>query len=338
MRRWKPPTPKLGRDAVILALVTLTAGALVWIAGHERQPERPEPPQPPDAAATVTTARALPADPETLVPPRAAAPSPPPPGPEPPTGPERRAEPEPAVPDIERAESSPPPRSARWAVIDAERYNLTPATVPLYARLPGAYEWPLPGIERLEPICFRQEDEPGHVGIMRTTDGRLFHWGEERRYLQEHLDADHIDSTEIRTAADPGAFIEPLRAAAHGACARSLHESRPAAWRPFNGTTAPKSRNARANSPAEQLSCVLAAATGGEPHDGRYEGGASAADGDYVGVYVLAVSAGGGDAADDQPVTGRLKFRCSLDPAQGGLGDALAAAPRSRCCPAVCAR
>ena len=61
--------------------------------------------------------------------------------------------------------------------------------------------------------------------------------------------------------------------------------------------------------PADQLSRALAAATGGEPHDGRYEDGASAADDDYVGVYVLAVSAGGGDAADDQRVTGRLKFR-----------------------------
>ena len=223
MRRWKPPTPKLGRDAVILALVSLTAGALVWIAGHEARPERPAPPPPPDAAAPVETARALPADPETLAPPRPAAPSPPPTGPEPP------AEPEPAPPGAERPASSPPPGPAPWAVIDAERYSLTPATVPLYARLPGAYEWPLPGIERLELICFRKEDEPGHVGIMQTTGGRLFHWGEERRYLQEHLDADRIDSTEIGTVADPNAFMEPLRAAAHGACARSLHESEPGA-------------------------------------------------------------------------------------------------------------
>ena len=227
MRRWKPPTPKLGRDAVILALVSLTAGALVWIAGHEARPERPAPPPPPDAAAPVMTARALPADPETLVPPRPAAPSPPPTGPEPSTGPEPPAEPEPAPPGAERPASSPPFGPAPWAVIDAERYSLTPATVPLYARLPGAYEWPLPGIERLELICFREEDEPGHVGIMQATDGRLFHWGEERRYLQEHLDADRIDSTEIRTVADPNAFMEPLRAAAHGACARSLHESEP---------------------------------------------------------------------------------------------------------------
>jgi len=62
---------------------------------------------------------------------------------------------------------------------------------------------------------------------MQTADGRLVHWGEERRYLQEHLDADRIDSTEIRTVADPRAFMEPLRAAAQGACARSLHESGP---------------------------------------------------------------------------------------------------------------
>ncbi len=220
MRRWKPPTPKLGRDAVILALVTLTAGALVWIAGHEVEPERPAPPPPlpPDAAAPVTTARALPADPETLVPPRPAVSSPEPP-----------AEPEPAVPAAERPASSPPSRPAPWTVIDAERYNLTPTTVPLYARLPAAYEWPLPGIERLELICFRREGEPGYVGIMQTTDGRLFHWGEERRYLQEHLDADRIDSTEIRTVAAPRAFMQPLRAAAHGACARSLHESEPGA-------------------------------------------------------------------------------------------------------------
>lgn len=229
MRRWKPPTPKLGRDAVVLALVTLTAGALVWIAGHEAQPERPAPPPPPDASAAVVAARVLPADPETLVPPRPPAPSPSPAGPEPLTGPELPAEPEPARPGAEPAASGPPSRPTPWAVINAERYNLTPATVPLYARLPGTYEWPLPDIERLELICFRQEDEPGHVGIMQTADGRLFHWGEERRYLQEHLDADRIDSTEIRTVADPGSFMEPLRAAAHGACAGSLHESEPGA-------------------------------------------------------------------------------------------------------------
>ena len=61
--------------------------------------------------------------------------------------------------------------------------------------------------------------------------------------------------------------------------------------------------------PAGQLSRALAAATGGEPHDDRHERGAAPADGDYVGVHVLAVSAGGGDDADDQRVTGRLKFR-----------------------------
>ena len=229
MRRWKPPTPKFSRDVVVLALVILTAGALVWIAGHEAQPERPAPPPPPDTVVPVETARELPAKPETLLSPQPAAPSPPPTGPEPQIDPEPPAEPEPALPGTERAASSPPSRPAPWAIIDAERYNLTPATVPLYARLPGTYEWPLPGIERLELICFRKEDEPGHVGIMQTTDGRLFHWGEERRYLQEHLDADRIDSTEIRTIADPGAFMQPLRAAAHGACARSLRESVPGA-------------------------------------------------------------------------------------------------------------
>lgn len=107
-------------------------------------------------------------------------------------------------------------------MIDPDAYSLTPATVPLHARLPGAYEWPLPGVDRLELICFHEPGGPAHLSVMQTADGRLFHWGEERRFLQEHLRADGIDSREIRTVADPGAFMEPLRAAAHAACERSL--------------------------------------------------------------------------------------------------------------------
>ena len=61
--------------------------------------------------------------------------------------------------------------------------------------------------------------------------------------------------------------------------------------------------------PAEQLARALAAATGGQPLDDRNARGASRADGDYIGVYTLATSAGGGAVAYDERVTGRLKFR-----------------------------
>ena len=112
-----------------------------------------------------------------------------------------------------------------WTVIDADRYPIDADTVSLYARLPGPYEWPLPRIDRLTLICFRKAGEPRHIGIMQTADGRLYHWGEERRYLQEHLDATRIDSTEIRTIANPRAFMQPLRAAVQGACQRSTDET-----------------------------------------------------------------------------------------------------------------
>ena len=62
-------------------------------------------------------------------------------------------------------------------------------------------------------------------------------------------------------------------------------------------------------SPAEQLARALAAATGGQLLDDRNARGASHDDGDYVGVYALATSAGGGTVAYDERVTGRLKFR-----------------------------
>ena len=122
----------------------------------------------------------------------------------------------------EPAPPAPPAQPSPWRVLDADTYSLTPATVPLHARLPSGYEWPLPAIDRLELICFHRPDGPAHLGITQTADGRLYHWGEEFRFLQEHLDAGSIDSREIRTVADPGAFMQPLRAAAHAACERSL--------------------------------------------------------------------------------------------------------------------
>ena len=191
MPRWN--TPKPTQAAVMAILIAATGAALTWLAqatAPGRGAGEHEPPAPPAAA-----------------PPRDAA------GPVT-TGPD--------LVDAEPAAPAPPARTTPWRLIDARTYSLTPATIPLYARLPGAYEWPLPAIDRLELLCFHQPDGPAHLGIMQTADGRLYHWGEERRFLQEHLDADSIDSREIRTVANPGAFMQPLRAAAHAACQRSL--------------------------------------------------------------------------------------------------------------------
>ena len=210
-------TPKLTQRAVIVILAAATGAALTWLAQAPapergaRGPDLPAPPAPP----TLDTPDPLPAPgvPAAPAPPprdatdRAAAVSDP-------------ADTEPAGPAP--PEPAPPPRTTPWRVLDPGAYSLTPATVPLHARLPGAYEWPLPRVERLELICFHEPDGPAHLSVMQTADGRLFHWGEERRFLQEHLRADGIDSREIRTVADPGAFMEPLRAAAHATCERSL--------------------------------------------------------------------------------------------------------------------
>ncbi|MCY3843659.1 MAG: hypothetical protein OXH69_08965, partial [Acidobacteria bacterium] len=201
-------TPKLTQRAVIVILAAATGAALTWLAQAPapergaRGPDLPAPPAPP----TLDTPDPLPAPgvPAAPAPPprdatdRAAAVSDP-------------ADTEPAGPAP--PEPAPPPRTTPWRVLDPGAYSLTPATVPLHARLPGAYEWPLPRVERLELICFHEPDGPAHLSVMQTADGRLFHWGEERRFLQEHLRADGIDSREIRTVADPGAFMEPLRAA-----------------------------------------------------------------------------------------------------------------------------
>ena len=209
MPQWN--APKLLQAAVMAILVAATGAALTWLA-HAPAPERgaraPQPPAPPIDAP----------DPRP-VPDEPAVPAPPP------RDGQNPIAADPGHAGAEPAEPAPPARTSPWRVLDADTYSLTPATVPLHARLPGAYEWPLPAIDRLELICFHKPDGPAHLSVMQTADGRLYHWGEERRFLQEHLDADSIDSREIRTVADSGAFMEPLRATAHAACERSLQGS-----------------------------------------------------------------------------------------------------------------
>ena len=214
MPRWN--VPKLTQGGVIVILVASTGAALTWLAqapGPERGASGPDLPAPP-APLPLDTPDPFPAPavPAAPAPPLADA-----------------AHPASADSDLAGTEPvgpapapAPPARTTPWRVIDPAAYSLTPATVPLLARLPGAYEWPLPGVDRLELICFHEPGGPAHLAVMLAADGRLFHWGEERRFLQEHLRADGIDSREIRTVADPGAFMEPLRAAAHAACERSL--------------------------------------------------------------------------------------------------------------------
>ena len=217
MPRWN--APKLTQAAVTAILVAATGAALMWLArapAPERGARAPEPAPVPAAAAAIDAPDPLPAASEPAAPAAAARDA----------AAEadsnlvdaEPAEPEPPEPTL--PEPAPPGRTTPWRTIDAETYSLTPATVPLYARLPGAYEWPLPTIDRLEIICFHRPDGPAHLSVMQAADGRLFHWREERRFLQEHLDAASIDSRDIRTVAAPGAFMEPLRAAAHAACER----------------------------------------------------------------------------------------------------------------------
>ena len=211
MPRWN--APKLTQNAVIVILIAATGAALTWLAqapAPERGAREPVPPAPSAAPPSIDTPDPPPAPDGPAV---AAAP---------PRDPADPVTADPGLVDAVPTGFAPPARTTPWRVIDAHAYSLTPATIPLYARLPGAYEWPLPAIDRLELICFHRPDEPAHLSVMQTTDGRLYHWGEERRFLQEHLDADSIDSREIRTVADPGAFMQPLRAAAHAACERSL--------------------------------------------------------------------------------------------------------------------
>ena len=210
MPRWN--VPKLTQGGVIVLLVASTGAALAWLAQAPR-PERGTKGTDLPAPFDIPDPHPVPGVPAAPVPP-----------------PRDAANPTAAISDpvdTEAAGPAPPEparpaRTTPWRMIDPDTYSLTPATVPLHARLPGTYEWPLPGVDRLELICFHEPGGTAHLSVMQTADGRLFHWGEERRFLQEHLRADGIDSREIRTVAHPGAFMEPLRAAAHAACERSL--------------------------------------------------------------------------------------------------------------------
>lgn len=208
MPRWNAPKPT--HAAVLVILVAAAGAALTWIAhAPERGPALPQLPAPPAPPAIHTPNLGLP-------PVELALPDSPPPGGDTAAGADTD------LAGAEPAESAPPALPSPWWALDADAYSLTPATVTLHARLPGAYRWPLPAIDRLELICFHPPDGPAHLAVMRAADGRLYHWGEERRFLQEHLEAGGIDSREIRTVAGPGAFMQPLRAAAHAACERSL--------------------------------------------------------------------------------------------------------------------
>ena len=204
---------KLTQVAVMAILLAATGAALTWLAqapAPELGASVPQPPAPPAALPPMGTPD-----------PRPAPGGPAGQAPRPRDGQDPVAA-DPGLALAEPAEPAPPAQPSPWRVLDADTYSLTPATVPLHARLPGAYEWPLPGIDRLELICFHQPEGPAHLSVMQTADGRLYHWGEERRFLQKHLDAGGIASREIRTVAAPRAFMEPLRAAAHAACERSL--------------------------------------------------------------------------------------------------------------------
>ena len=208
--------PKLTQGAVMAILVAATGAALTWLAqgpAPERGASVPQPPAPPAALPPMGTPdpRPAPGGPAVQAPP--------------PRDGQDPVAADPGLAGAGPAGPAPPARTSPWRVLDADTYSLTPATVRRHARLPGAYQWPLPSVDRLELICFHQPDGPPHLSVMQTADGGLYHWGEERRFLQQHLDAGGIDSREIRTVADPGAFMEPLRAAAHAACERSLQGS-----------------------------------------------------------------------------------------------------------------
>ena len=174
MPRWN--TPKPTQAAVMAILIAATGAALTWLAqapAPGRGAGEPEPPAPPAAPPPIDAPdpRPAPGDPAiAAAPPRDAA-SP--------------VTVDSGLVDADPAGPAPPARTTPWRLIDARTYSLTPATIPLYARLPGAYEWPLPAIDRLELICFHRPDGPAHLGIMQTADGRLYHWGEERRFLQD---------------------------------------------------------------------------------------------------------------------------------------------------------
>ena len=139
---------------------------------------------------------------------------------EPPATPTPDDQPEATAPNTQ----TPEPRPQPWIVLDTTRYPLNAEVVDHYTALPQAYTWPLPQFDQLELICYDSAEHP-HLGILQAPDGRLFNWGEERRFLTDDLERDRIDSSELATIAFPGAFLEPLRAAAHAVCAHA-HDDR----------------------------------------------------------------------------------------------------------------
>ena len=139
---------------------------------------------------------------------------------EPPATPTPDDQPETPPPDTQ----DPEPSRQSWIVLDPTRYPLNAQVVDHYTALPQAYAWPLPDFNQLELICHDNDEHP-HLGILEAPDGRLFNWGDERRFLTDDLERDRIESSELATIAFPGAFLEPLRAAAHAVCAQA-HDDR----------------------------------------------------------------------------------------------------------------
>lgn len=213
LRTSRPAVPIPSQPAAIAAAAVLLITALWWLAGSGPETEAPAVPALELAEAPPVLAPAPmppPAPPE----PAPLEPTPTPPAPPPADTPEPAAEP-------------PAPRPQPWIVIDPAAYPLNASIVDHYARLPRPYAWPLPDFDSLELICYDNPDNP-HLGLLQTADGRLFHWGDERRFLTEELQRYQIASTEIATIAHPQTFLEPLRAAAHAICALNYLDRQPA--------------------------------------------------------------------------------------------------------------
>lgn len=205
--------PTLTQRAMLAIAVAAIGAALTWLVQlPERGATLPQPPPPPATVPPAGTPSPGPAPVEPALTPATT------PGNDP-------AAADPDLAAAEPAEPAPTPQPSPWRAIDTDAFSLTAVTIPLHAHLPGAYRWPLPAIDRLELICFHRPDGPSHLAVMQAADGRVYHWGEEFHFLRDHLDAGGIDSREIRTVADPGAFMQPLRAAAHAACESSLQDS-----------------------------------------------------------------------------------------------------------------
>ena len=229
----KLPVPNKTAAATVAAVA---AGAALWWLSSAPPPPAPTPPAAP--ADTTEPAQAQPLTPINLPPPPyfTSNPNTWPQIPqilepilpaestlavaEPPATPTPDDQPETTPPDTQ----DPEPRRQSWIVLDTTRYPLNAQVVDHYTALPQAYAWPLPDFDQLELICYDNDEHP-HLGILETPDGRLFNWGDERRFLTDDLERDQIDSSELATIAVAGAFLEPLRAAAHAVCAQA-HDDR----------------------------------------------------------------------------------------------------------------